>query len=81
MSENDIEKPTRRDSPNAKACWVIRKALRENPEGMTTRELINSVREFWPDDDDFAGSVGEHRVRAAQVFLRRGNVIERVAHA
>ena len=81
MSENETETPTRRDSPNAKACWAIRKSLRKHPEGMTTEDLVASVREFWPDDPDFEGKVGERSIRGAQQFLKRGGVIEKVAHA
>ena len=81
MSENETETPTRRDSPNAKACWAIRKSLRKHPEGMTTEDLVASVREFWPDDDDFEGRIGEHRIRAARALLTRGGVVEKVAHA
>lgn len=75
MNEHELEKPTSRDSPNSKACWVIRRVIRERPEGMTTDEIVAAVRKHWPGDRDFRGKPGEHRIRAAQQWLRRGNVI------
>ena len=78
MSEYETETPPNSASPNVKACWAIRKALREAPEGMTTRQLIDSVRKFWPDDGDFEGKRGEHRIRGARIFLSRGGAIEKV---
>ena len=75
MNEHETEKPTSRDSPHSKACWVIRKVIREHPEGMTTEEIIAAVRKHWPGDKDFRGKGGELRIGAAQQWLRRGNVI------
>ena len=55
MNEHELEKPTSRDSPNSKACWVIRRVIRERPEGMTTDEIVAAVRKHWPGDRDFRG--------------------------
>ena len=81
MNESSPEIPTRGDSPNAKACWTIRKALREHPDGMTTRELINKVRKEWRGDRDFAGEMGRERIIDACITLSRGGAIEKVANA
>ena len=81
MNESNLEIPARGDSPNAKACWTIRNALRDHPEGMTTQELIDRVRREWRGDRDFEGWKGERRVRVACIELSRGGAIQKVAHA
>ena len=77
MPENDMEKLPEAASNNAKACWSIRKALRENPDGLSKDGLVQRVRADWP--ECFEGHRGMQAVGAALQHMKRGEEVIRDA--
>ena len=79
MPENNMERPPESVTNNAKARWSVLKALRENPEGMTKNELVERVRDDWP--NDFEGHRGRQAVGAALENSKRDELVWRDAEA
>lgn len=75
MPENNMERPSDAASNNAKACWSIRKALRETPDGLSKDGLVQCVRADWP--ECFEGHDGRQAVGAALESMKRGEEVSR----
>ena len=77
MPENNMESPSDAASNNAKARWSIRKALRENPDGLSKDGLVQRVRADWP--ECFENHRGRQAVGAALENMKRGGEVNRDA--
>lgn len=77
MTEDNIERPSDSATNNRKASWSLLQALREAPEGLAKRELVERVRADWP--RNFDDHRGVQAVGAALENMKRGGIVRRDA--